>query len=198
MTCYRTDEGKTYRLQGDLVTWKEEGGASTWEDIKNKPKFAAVATTGSYNDLTDRPLALTSVSESEGKIVVTNADGTTTELEVIATDNGVINKSLEFTVGKMNFTNNAQYKEFFFSAKAVDGSKGAMLVLRNIQAPAEKDRGSFSFATMNDDGTQTAVLNGYRDGTLNWNGKNIVRSINGVEADAGGNVVLSTVKLKVW
>lgn len=31
------------------------GGTVTWDDIEDKPEFAEVATTGSYNDLTDRP-----------------------------------------------------------------------------------------------------------------------------------------------
>lgn len=31
------------------------GGSSNWDDISGKPSFAAVATSGSYNDLSDKP-----------------------------------------------------------------------------------------------------------------------------------------------
>jgi hypothetical protein len=39
------------------ITVVGRGGASNidWEDIENKPDFATVATSGSYNDLTDKP-----------------------------------------------------------------------------------------------------------------------------------------------
>lgn len=38
--------------------WETVGGGATsvdWDDITNKPDFATVATSGSYNDLSDRP-----------------------------------------------------------------------------------------------------------------------------------------------
>lgn len=31
------------------------GGSVDWDDITNKPNFATVATSGSYNDLSDKP-----------------------------------------------------------------------------------------------------------------------------------------------
>ena len=43
------------------ITVVGRGGASNvdWDDIQNKPDFATVATTGDYDDLTDRPTILT-------------------------------------------------------------------------------------------------------------------------------------------
>ena len=37
--------------------WKDLGGSEqiSWDDIQGKPEFAEVATTGSYNDLSDKP-----------------------------------------------------------------------------------------------------------------------------------------------
>lgn len=37
--------------------WKDLGGNEQilWDDIQEKPEFAAVATTGSYNDLSNKP-----------------------------------------------------------------------------------------------------------------------------------------------
>ena len=32
------------------------GGSVDWDDITNKPNFATVATSGSYNDLSDKPI----------------------------------------------------------------------------------------------------------------------------------------------
>ena len=41
------------------------------------------------------------------------------------------------------------------------------------------------------DGAATSMLIGKPDGTLTWNNSNIVRSVNGVAADAGGNVTVT-------
>ena len=39
-------------------------------------------------------------------------------------------------------------------------------------------------------GTKSVDLVGYPDGSLFWNGKNVIRSVNGTAADAAGNVVI--------
>ena len=46
--------------------------------------------------------------------------------------------------------------------------------------------GAFSLTAGN--GSTTRSLLGYRDGVLTWDGKNVVRSVNGSNADANGNV----------
>lgn len=46
---YRDANGKWVATSGS------GGGASTWDDISGKPSFAKVATSGSYNDLNDKP-----------------------------------------------------------------------------------------------------------------------------------------------
>ena len=43
-----------------------------------------------------------------------------------------------------------------------------------------------------EDQTNTSKLIGLPDGTLTWKDKNIVRSVNGVNADANGNVMISS------
>ena len=43
-----------------------------------------------------------------------------------------------------------------------------------------------------EDQTNTSKLIGLPDGTLTWKDKNVVRSVNGVNADKNGNVVLSS------
>lgn len=50
-----------------------------------------------------------------------------------------------------------------------------------------------SFQINAHDGTNVKTLLGKPDGTLTWGGKNIVRSVNNVAADAAGNVPLATV-----
>lgn len=50
----------------------------------------------------------------------------------------------------------------------------------------EEQSGNFNIYANN--GTQSARLNGTPTGSLTWQGKNIVRSVNGVNADAEGNV----------
>ena len=56
-------EGKLYMLMDKdnptvEASWKVIGpyeGSVTWDDVQNKPTFATVATSGSYNDLSDQP-----------------------------------------------------------------------------------------------------------------------------------------------
>lgn len=48
-------------------TWKtivSGGGASSWDEITDKPTFAAVATSGSYDDLTNKPAIPSEVTET--------------------------------------------------------------------------------------------------------------------------------------
>ena len=47
-----TDDG-TLIIDGQVAA--TPGGATTWDSVTNKPAFANVATSGSYNDLTDTP-----------------------------------------------------------------------------------------------------------------------------------------------
>ena len=71
-----------------------------------------------------------------------------------------------------------------------DGKDGARLVLcgkDNKDYPAE-------FNLCANDGTSDAQLIGKASGELYWNNKNIVRSVNGVNADASGNVSISDVE----
>lgn len=65
MTFYNTDEKKEYRLTALPNTWEEEKSASTWNEIEGKPNFAAVATSGSYNDLSNKPTIPTKISQLE-------------------------------------------------------------------------------------------------------------------------------------
>lgn len=62
------------------------GGGSNWDDISGKPSFAAVATSGSYNDLIDKPAIPSDydarVAALEGKMFVA-VYGSTTAQEII-------------------------------------------------------------------------------------------------------------------
>lgn len=49
-------------------------------------------------------------------------------------------------------------------------------------------KGTFQLIAKSDVGSK--VLAGYPDGTLSWDGNNIIRSVNGTNADASGNVTL--------
>ena len=48
----KTINGESVLGAGNIVI---QGGTSNWDDITGKPEFAEVATTGSYNDLSDKP-----------------------------------------------------------------------------------------------------------------------------------------------
>lgn len=59
------------------------GGNCSWSDISDKPTFANVATTGSYNDLSNKPTIPpdygTRVTALEGKMFVAVYDSTTAQ-----------------------------------------------------------------------------------------------------------------------
>lgn len=48
----KTINGESVLGAGNIAI---QGGTSNWDDIQGKPEFAEVATSGSYNDLTDKP-----------------------------------------------------------------------------------------------------------------------------------------------
>lgn len=50
-----SENGTVARPAGIDYGHRGGGGGSNWEDISGKPTFAAVATSGSYNDLSDKP-----------------------------------------------------------------------------------------------------------------------------------------------
>lgn len=62
------------------------GGGSSWDDISGKPTFADVATSGSYNDLSDKPSIPPDygarVAALEGKMFVA-VYGSTTAQEIL-------------------------------------------------------------------------------------------------------------------
>ena len=61
------------------------GGPVNWSDILNKPTFATVATSGSYNDLSDKPTIPTTTGEltnDSGFITSASLTGYTTEQKV--------------------------------------------------------------------------------------------------------------------
>ena len=48
----KTINGQTLLGEGNIAI---QGGTSNWDDIQGKPEFAEVATSGDYNDLTNKP-----------------------------------------------------------------------------------------------------------------------------------------------
>lgn len=84
--------------------WKDLGGREQvlWDDIQGKPEFAEVATTGSYNDLSDKPAipsayTLPNASASvrggvlmAGAVADATVDGTETATTVATTLNSLL------------------------------------------------------------------------------------------------------------
>ena len=49
--------------ENNVISSSGSGGPVNWSDILNKPTFATVATSGSYNDLSDKPTIPTTTNE---------------------------------------------------------------------------------------------------------------------------------------
>lgn len=77
-----------------------------------------------------------------------------------------------------------------------NGTNGGWLAKTNVQIKAVltafiPDDGSILLIA--EDQTNTSKLIGLPDGTLTWKDKNIVRSVNGTNADANGNITITSV-----
>lgn len=78
-------------LTGILVTLTAEGatgevlsvgsGSVSWDSVTGKPSFAAVATSGSYNDLTSKPTLVTKVTLTGAVTGTGTASGDTVTVE---------------------------------------------------------------------------------------------------------------------
>lgn len=94
-----------------------------------------------------------------------------------------------------NNFNDAAVPEIFIGAGTVSNKDGACLILRSKNAPYDENKNGFEIICphINGDGGVVSLL-GRQNGLLSWrNGKvykNIVRSVNGINAGADGNVVL--------
>ena len=71
--------------ENNVISSSGGGGSVNWSDILNKPTFSTVATSGSYNDLSDKPTIPTTTSEltnNSGFITSAALTGYTTERRV--------------------------------------------------------------------------------------------------------------------
>lgn len=110
----------------------------------------------------------------KGKDVITSAGGKFTgSVTLMGGDNGIVaptdNDCIEIEGG-------TKY------------GNGAKLTLYGKSAT---QNGEFRLSAINDGGVNPKHLSGKVDGSLTWADKNIVRSVNGTNADASGNVALS-------
>lgn len=85
--------GTNITIEGNVIsaTGGSGGGSVDWSDILNKPTFATVATSGSYNDLSDKPTIPTTTSQ------LTNDSNfiTSSDLAAYATINWVVNQGYQ-------------------------------------------------------------------------------------------------------
>lgn len=90
-----------YYRNGKWVTIIAEDASTNWDDISGKPEFASVATSGSYNDLKDKPTipevyVLPAAGTNLGGVKIasavadTNATETATAQTVAATLNALL------------------------------------------------------------------------------------------------------------
>ena len=110
----------------------------------------------------------------KGKDVITSAGGKFTgSVTLMGGDNGIVaptdNDCIEIEGG-------TKY------------GNGAKLTLYGKSAT---QNGEFRLSAINDGGVNPKHLSGKVDGSLTWADKNIVRSVNGTNADANGNVTIS-------
>lgn len=164
-----------YLMAGGKVPWSQAEASA----IGGYPQGAEVAYNGTvYKSLSDSNVA-TPTDTTKWAVVayLPTAGGTMT---------GTITSSPATALRK-----NADdgYLEILGGSSA---AKGAALQLagKDYEGSAVP-AGGFDLQTKSPDGSTSPALRGLPDGTLSWNGKNVVRSVNGVNANAAGNVTIA-------
>ena len=156
-------------------------GTLKWDDKKIVTgNLAAVATSGSYNDLTDKPETPTSITvDAELNNTSTNAiqnKAVTNALSSkLSTGGGTMTGNVSFRDGKTfsiySAGNAGALALCGGTSAAYEDKAGAALILRG-KAVTSGDVGAFSLTAA--DGNTRVTLHGKPDGTLTWGGKNVV------------------------
>jgi len=91
---------KLDNLYWDLIAENGSNGVSEWDDIQNKPTFATVATTGSYNDLLDKPSSSSANMVIEDGMADWNSNGVEFVLQNYYTDISSVSTNIIGNVSK--------------------------------------------------------------------------------------------------
>ena len=141
------------------------------------------------------------ITGANATLTITKGDGTFQSLSInnvlqatkaIQDKNGAQIDTTYFKAANGSFTGSEYNRSITNSYLRLSGGKtrngGAVLHLHSYN----HDNGEFALgATVKGDGSDYKYFRGTPTGSLTWNGKNIVRSINNTNADAVGNVALT-------
>ncbi len=142
-----------------------------------------------------------SITGANATLNITKGDGTSQSLSInnvlqatkaIQDKNGAQIDTTYFKAANGSFTGSEYNRSITKSYLRLSGGKtrngGAVLHLHSY----DHDDGGFALgATVKGDGSDYKYFQGTPTGSLTWNGKNIVRSINNINADAFGNVTFT-------
>lgn len=129
-------------------------------------------------------------ADANGNIAITSVENAT---KAIQDKNGAQIDTTYFKSANGTFTGTNYFRDVNNSLLRFNGGNtragGASLML--FGKNAENAQGHFDLvASTKEDGSDAKQLIGTPTGILKWDNKNIVRSVNGVNADASGNVQL--------
>lgn len=142
-----------------------------------------------------------SITGANATLTITKGDNTSQSLSInnvlqatkaIQDKNGAQIDTTYFKAANGSFTGSEYNRSITNSYLRFSGGKtrngGAVLHLHSY----DHDNGEFALgATVKGDGSDYKYFRGTPTGSLTWNGKNIVRSINNINADAFGNVAFT-------
>lgn len=121
-------------------------------------------------------------------------DGTWAVAPYLPLTGGTLTGPLNFSIpgtedyiGRLVATNNEYGKRILIDT-AEEGDNGAYIILR--KGSDTINPGGFEIKARNSDSSVVKAIEARTDGNLRWDGKQIVRSVNGVNADAAGNAQL--------
>lgn len=176
-----TTNGET-KTSISAYRYKENSTNSAHVSVVNKP------------DGTTYGEAPTPPSDAKSTEIATASWVNTKLSNYLPTTEGTVNGRINFNLyGTADYTGcivakNDQYGKMLNIDTYEEGDSGAYISLR--KGSDTINPGGFEINVRNAEASVTKVLAARTDGNLSWDGKQIVRSVNGVTADANGNVVL--------
>lgn len=144
---------------------------TAWKEFVRTADLASVATSGSFADLKNKPNTISGYGITD------------------AMKNNAINNFTTTDLVKRNVDNS-----YLAMWGGTTYNTSAELILRG--GTYSNNAGVFSLYAATSSARK--ALLGYPSGQLTWDSKNIVRSVNGTNADANGNVVVQGVSLCIY
>ena len=163
-----------------------EGGASTWDEIEGKPDFADVATSGSYDDLSDKPTIPDVTGKADKVQSATNGNLAGLNASGNLTDSGIVPSTLVYQGASQGTVPNVDFDP---ETDTVHVTAQTLSAAQQLQVRTNIGAGTSSFSGSYNDLTNKPTIpdavSGTNDGT-NWTSITIGSTTKAIPSGGGG------------